>query len=144
MIVIYSLLSRKRIEVVITGLTRNQVAEQSARGFESLRFRQRQEMPLGEKHKKARFASLFSIPLLWAFLSALQCGGTVRNSDARFARYSNASLLTNPSNCFHKTFHLWTRPKNLKFSKPRLVCNPRYLSVFYMYSDLYDIICRIL
>ena len=88
MIVIYSLLSRKRIEVVITGLTRNQVAEQSARGFESLRFRQRQEMTLGEKHKKARFASLFYIPLLGTFLLALQRGGTVRNSDARQASLS--------------------------------------------------------
>ena len=32
---------RKRIEVVITALTRNQVASQEARGFESHRFRQK-------------------------------------------------------------------------------------------------------
>ncbi len=39
----------KRIEVVITGLTRNQVAEQSARGFESLRFRQKQSRSNADK-----------------------------------------------------------------------------------------------
>ena len=87
---------RKRIEVVITGLTRNQVAEQSARGFESLRFRQRQEMPLGEKQKKRGLPRFFLFLCFWHFFRQSCAEGQFEIVTLTDARYSNAALLTNP------------------------------------------------
>ena len=59
---VYFLTICRRIEVVITGLTRNQFAGQPARGFESRRLR---SLKIPSKRRKTVFTGDFDIKILF-------------------------------------------------------------------------------
>ena len=91
---------RRRIEVVVTGLTRNQLYRSRYRGFESHRLRHIKAVCLYTNKKTRENLSPFFVLLLGNCLASFTAGQSeivTLAFSAPLARYSVASLLTNPT-----------------------------------------------